>query len=232
MKQQQTANSQLDFDVQDEAEWRRLKQLCQYEEEARLKGFSSLAGVDEAGRGPLAGPVVAAACILPPNLYIPFIDDSKKLSPKIRERLFHRLTTDSQIIYGVGIVDPECIDQINIYQATIQAMLVAIDQLSIQPDYLLVDGMALSHPRKIPCQKIIKGDALSQSIAAASVIAKETRDALMRDYHTRWPQYGFDQHKGYPTRQHLEAIEKHGLCEIHRRSFAPCKAAQIEFTFV
>lgn len=225
MKSQLTTNLDLD-----EVEQQRLKKLCHYEDEARLQGFQFIAGVDEAGRGPLAGPVVAAACILPAGLYIPKIDDSKQLIPKVRQQLFQRLTTDSSIIYGIGVVDVQKIDQINIYQATIQAMLMAIEKLQVQPDCLLVDGLQLPHPF-LPCQKIIKGDALSQSIAAASIIAKETRDAIMREYHKEWPLYGFEQHKGYGTPQHLAAIEKYGICEIHRRSFSPCRSDQIEFEF-
>ncbi len=193
-----------------------------YEEEAYLTGYQWLAGVDEAGRGPLAGPVVAAACILPKGLLIPQVNDSKKLTPKMRERLFARLTSDPAIYYAVGIVDSVEIDRINIYQATICAMLIAIERLKQAPDYLLVDGMKLPHPT-LPCLKIIKGDQLSQSIAAASIIAKETRDRLMLDYHARWPAYGFDHHKGYGTEQHVEALFKHGPCEIHRRSFDPIK---------
>lgn len=199
----------------------RLYQLNHYERAVRLKGFQSIAGIDEAGRGPLAGPVVAAACMIPSDMTIPFINDSKKVSPKVRRQIFERLISDPAIIYGIGIVECDEIDRINIYQATIQAMLKAVSCLSSPPDYLLVDGMALPHPT-LPCLKIIKGDTLSQSIAAASIIAKETRDDLMLSYHEKWPQYGFKQHKGYGTARHLEAIQTYGICEIHRRSFAPC----------
>lgn len=201
----------------------RLVSMMSYEEEMYFKGYQFIAGIDEAGRGPLAGPVVAAACILPRGLLIPQINDSKKLTPKVRERLFDRLVNDSVIKYGVGIIEPIDIDRINIYQATIQAMLMAVQKLPIPPDYLLVDGMPLPHP-DLPCLKIIKGDQLSQSIAAASIIAKETRDRLMNDYHLQWPSYGFNQHKGYATERHLEAILQHGPCRIHRRSFDPIKS--------
>lgn len=200
----------------------RLQQMVMFEEKAYLEGYQVIAGIDEAGRGPLAGPVVAAACILPRGLLIEGVNDSKKLTGKVRERLFNRLTGDPSIKYGVGIISPEEIDRINIYQATIQAMWQAVDQLSVSPDYLLIDGMALIHA-SIPCLKIIKGDQLSLSIAAASIIAKETRDRLMRSYHEQWPAYGFDQHKGYGTERHLEALDRHGPCPIHRYTFEPVK---------
>lgn len=206
----------------DEKEAKRLKLLLHYEEAAFCNGFKAVAGIDEAGRGPLAGPVVAAACLVPKETVIPYINDSKKLTPLMRQRLYQHIVQDLKLCYAVGIVEAPEIDRINIYQATIQAMLLAIERLTVQPDYLLVDGMHVNHPL-IPCLKIIKGDSLSQSIAAASIIAKETRDALMGDYHQRWPQYGFNQHKGYGTPQHLKAIEEHGPCEIHRYSFAPIK---------
>jgi ribonuclease HII len=214
-------NEWLELDITEE-EWQRLQFLNQYENEARLKGYQYIAGIDEAGRGPLAGPVVAAACIIPQGVWIPYVNDSKKLSPKVRASLFERIKDDRSILYGIGIVSSAEIDQINIYQATIQAMLMAVSQLAVGPDCLLVDGMNLPHP-SLPCTRIVKGDALSQSVAAASIIAKETRDELMCYYHERWPQYGFNQHKGYGTAQHLEALHKHGPCDIHRRSFEPCK---------
>lgn len=212
----------------DDKEKLRLQQMLIYEEAAYQQGYKVLAGLDEAGRGPLAGPVVAAACILPRGLLIANVNDSKKLTAKVRERLFERLTTDSSIIYAIGIVEAGEIDRLNIYQATIHAMWQAIDTLSVHPDCLLVDGMALPH-RLLPCQKIIKGDQLSQSIAAASIIAKETRDRLMRLYHEQWPVYGFSQHKGYGTVQHLDALERHGPCPIHRYSFDPIKT-QFQYT--
>jgi ribonuclease HII len=211
--------------VLEDEEKLRLQQMMIYEEAAYQQGYKLLAGIDEAGRGPLAGPVVAAACILPRGLLIAQVNDSKKLTSKVREKLFERLTTDPSIIYAVGIVESGEIDRVNIYQATIQAMWQAIEKLPTYPDYLLVDGMGLPHPF-LSCQKIIKGDQLSQSIAAASIIAKETRDRLMRVYHEQWPHYGFDQHKGYGTAQHLEAIERHGPCPIHRHSFDPIKSLQ------
>lgn len=193
-----------------------------HEQTAYAQGFQIIAGIDEAGRGPLAGPVVAAACILPQGLLIPRVDDSKKLTANVRKELFIRLTQDANIIYAVGIVDSLEIDRINIYQAAREAMLQAVSRLAMQPDCLLVDGMNLLHPL-ICCQKIIKGDQLSQSIAAASIIAKETRDEIMVNLHDKWPHYGFNQHKGYATEMHLEALQKHGPCPIHRFSFEPVR---------
>jgi ribonuclease HII len=208
--------------IDDENEWRRLKALTLFEGKARRKGFKMIAGVDEAGRGPLAGPVFAAACIVPHKIFIPGVDDSKKLSPAKRQEIYQHIIADKRIVYSVGMIEAEIIDQVNIYQATIMAMKLAVDALASKPDFLLVDGLALPHP-SIECQKIIQGDALSQSIAAASIIAKETRDRLMVEYHQRWPQYGFDQHKGYGTEKHLDALQRHGPCPIHRMSFEPLK---------
>jgi ribonuclease HII len=195
----------------------------EFECAAKAKGYTLIAGVDEAGRGPLAGPVVAAACILPDDFYMNGINDSKQLTPKKRAVLFEEIVNHPQIKYGIGIVAHTIIDKINILQATIQAMLIAVDSLSVTPHYLLVDGLKLPHPC-IPNEKIIKGDALSYSIAAASVIAKETRDRLMDDFDIQWPQYGFAKHKGYGTAKHLAAIQLHGPCPIHRLSFAPLKS--------
>lgn len=198
----------------------RLDSMLFYEKEALSKGFKQVAGIDEAGRGPLAGPVVAAACILPPSYYLSGLNDSKQLNAKFRRSLFESLLADSRIIYGVGIISSEEIDRVNIYEATKLAMYEAIRQLSVAPDYLLVDGMALNG-FSIPSLKIIKGDQLSQSIAAASIIAKETRDLLMGNFHQQWPMYGFDQHKGYGTQKHMEALRQHGPCPIHRFTFKP-----------
>lgn len=202
------------------AEWKRLVKLHHYENEARQQGFARIAGVDEAGRGPLAGPVVAAACVIPEGIYIAGVNDSKLLTPMRRKELFFQITEETQIEVGIGIVSHGEIDAINIFQATKKAMLIAVSQLTQKPDILLVDGLALGYP-DIPCQKIVGGDRLSHAIAAASVVAKETRDGIMCEMHVRWPHYGFDQHKGYGTEKHLEAIRKHGPCEIHRLSFKP-----------
>ena len=198
----------------------RLKRLSIHEEEARVKGYSAIAGVDEAGRGPLAGPVVAAACILPEGLLVEGVDDSKKLTPRQRMELYKRLTEDPSIIFGVGVVDAILIDQINILQATFRAMIMAVAALSKKPDFILVDGSQVPD-FAIPTKALVKGDSLSQSIAAASIIAKHTRDQMMLGYHSQWPHYGFDSHKGYGTKQHLLAIEMHGACPIHRLSFYP-----------
>lgn len=203
----------------DATEQMRLQGLLQYENAARLKGFQIIAGIDEAGRGPLAGPVVAAACIIPPDIFLPGVNDSKQLTALARQELFQQIKTIPGIVFGIGCVDSAEIDRINIYQATIIAMQQAVERLPCYPDYLLVDGMQLPHD--IPVLKIIKGDTLSQSIAAASIIAKVTRDAMMKEYHMQWPQYGFANHKGYSTAAHLAALAEHGPCPIHRRSFAP-----------
>lgn len=201
--------------------------LTTYEKATRKKGYQILAGIDEAGRGPLAGPVVAAACIIPEKVVIRGIDDSKKLTPEKREKLFDKICSNPDIIYGVGIISHEVIDQVNIYQASILAMLEAVSKLSVTPDILLVDGLKLPHP-SIPSEKIIDGDALVRCIAAASILAKVTRDRIMVEYHQQFPQYGFDQHKGYCTAQHLVFLEKYGACPIHRRSFEPVTALKTE----
>ncbi len=203
-------------------ETKRLQKLNIYEEEARQQGYHQIAGLDEAGRGPLAGPVVAAACIIPEGVLIAGVNDSKQLTPEERASLYQILIQDERISYGVGIIDSQTIDKINIFQATIAAMLMAISKLPKAPDVLFVDGMKLPHP-SIPAKKIIDGDAKSQSIAAASIIAKETRDRLMVEFHQQWPLYGFNQHKGYGTEKHLEALKTHGPCPIHRKSYEPVK---------
>ena len=215
VKSQQN-NSLLDL------EQHRLLELTLYEQEASSRGFQWIAGIDEAGRGPLAGPVVAAACIIPKGLFFPGIDDSKKLSAKKRQALYLSLTTNPHIHFALGIISSQDVDRVNIYQATILAMLEAVNSLKQIPDYLLVDGLNLPHPT-IPCNKIIKGDSLSQSIAAASILAKVTRDKMMEEYDSLWPLYGFRQHKGYGTSNHIEAINLYGPTPIHRLSFAPLK---------
>lgn len=209
-------------------ECERLQGLLAFERQAKLEGYQKICGVDEAGRGPLAGPVIACACILPEHLFsnplvFRFLDDSKKIKPEIREELFHLLTGHPGVIYGIGQADHEEIDAVNIYQATILAMRRSVNNLSIAPDFLLVDGLKV--PLEFPNRNIIKGDSLSLSIAAASVIAKVTRDRMMAACHERWPEYGFNQHKGYGTKQHLEALKAHGPCPVHRRSYAPVAAS-------
>lgn len=176
-----------------------------------------VAGLDEAGRGPLAGPVVASAVIFGQGILIDGVNDSKKLTEKKREDLYHTIH-DKALSIGVGIVSHEVIDRINILQASFLAMNKALENLKLQPEQLLVDGNFFRHER-FPVENIIKGDSLSHSIAAASIIAKVTRDALMRELHEQYPEYGFAKHKGYGTKAHIEAIQKYGYCPIHRRSF-------------
>lgn len=216
-------------------EQRRLNKLVLYEQEARSQGFLTIAGIDEAGRGPLAGPVHAAACIIPEGVFFRGIDDSKKLTAEERSSLYESITTHPDVSFSVDFIPNEEIDRLNIFQATMLAMLKTLAGLQKTPDYLLVDGLQLPHAT-IPCKKIIKGDSLSQSIAAASIIAKVTRDRVMVEYDKQWPQYGFGQHKGYATVQHIEAIKAHGPCPIHRMTYEPlsslfCKPAseQLEF---
>lgn len=182
-----------------------------------------IAGIDEAGRGPLAGPVVAAACVLPEGHTILGLNDSKKLSPVQRSALFQKLTTTPGIVYAIGISDHHLIDQINILEATKRAMIDAVNALSFAPVYLLVDGLKLPY-EKIPGEKVIKGDSLSESIGAASILAKVTRDHLMVEYDAMWPEYGFAKHKGYGTQSHRQAIQELGPCPIHRTTFEPVKS--------
>lgn len=187
------------------------------ERSLRRKGIRRIAGVDEAGRGPLAGPVVAAACLFPPRTTIDGVDDSKRLAPKRRAQLYEELKR-SGIPIGVGIVDSTEIDLINIYQATIRAMLAAVESLGEPPDYLLVDGLQLPHP-SIPAEKVIGGDGLCHAIAAASIVAKEVRDRIMEEYDLQYPEYGFARHKGYGTELHREMLRKYGPSPIHRQTF-------------
>ena len=195
--------------------------LWLFEKKAFQKGFSRIAGIDEAGRGPLAGPVVSAAVIIPISFQIPKISDSKKLTPKKRYYLYDKIY-DLAVSVGIGIVDPFEIDRINILQAALLSMAIAVENLSPQPDCLLIDGKFLTSST-LPQEAIPKGDALSVSIAAASIIAKVTRDRLMERYHQDYPQFGFFKHKGYPTKAHKRAIQKFGCCPIHRRSFKGVK---------
>lgn len=194
-----------------------------FEESAYNAGRRLIAGVDEAGRGPLAGPVVAAACILPRGLQIEGIDDSKKITPEKREELYHVLTTHPDIHYGIGILESVVIDKINILQAALRSMALAVDALDVEPDYLLIDGNHLP-PTHIATKAVIKGDGRSLSIGAASIIAKHHRDVLMKQLHEKYPHYGFDRHKGYGTKGHVEALRAYGPCPIHRTSFAPVRS--------
>lgn len=212
-------------------ERKRLEKMKLWEKKARESGYVRIAGVDEAGRGPLAGPVVAAACILPENVLIPGLNDSKKLLPGERLEIFQYILSIPSIEYGIGIIDALTIDQVNILQASLQAMLAAMAHLTQAPDYILVDGNKMP-ATPIPGEAIIKGDSLSQSIAAASIIAKVTRDQLMDIFHERWPNYGFQTNKGYATEMHLEALAKFGPCPIHRMSFSPMRSeSQLELQF-
>jgi len=195
----------------------------EFEQEARRCGYRRIAGIDEAGRGPLAGPVVAAAVILPVHVRLAGVDDSKQLSEAERERLYPAILAKS-VSVGIGLADACEIDSLNILEATRLAMRRAIENLAPPPDYLLIDAVTLPAVR-IPLRPIIKGDALSLSIAAASIIAKVTRDHLMAAYHETFPQYNFLSHKGYGTAEHLRMLTRFGPCAIHRRTFAPVREA-------
>lgn len=199
---------------------KKLKEMLQNERIIWDSGISFIAGIDEVGRGPLAGPVVAAAVILPMDFKIVGINDSKQLSSEKREELFEVIQKHALGI-GIGIKDQHVIDDVNIYQATKLAMLEAIQQLPRTPDYLLIDAMKL--PTSIPQESIIKGDSKSLSIAAASIVAKVTRDRMMSEYDRLYPGYGFARNSGYGTKIHLEGLEKLGVCPIHRHSFAPVR---------
>lgn len=198
-------------------EQKRISKMLNYERQFWKVGKRYLVGIDEAGRGPLAGPVVAAAVLFPQHIFIAGVNDSKKLSPATRERLYD-LILGKALAIGVGCCDEKLIDQINILQATYCAMKGAIASLGIPPEHVLVDGRLIPD-LNIPQTAIVGGDGKCFSIAAASIIAKVSRDRLMVEYDRQFPQYGFAQHKGYPTRKHIQAIIKHGYCAIHRRSF-------------
>lgn len=195
--------------------------LYQYERPLWEQGVFYIAGIDEAGRGPLAGPVVAAAVILKPHAQLKWVDDSKKLSKKQREKALKEIKEHALAI-GIGVVSVEEIERINIYRASKEAMLSAIEQLKIKPQYLLIDAMPIE--LDTPSLSIIKGDQKSISIAAASIVAKTTRDAYMIEVDKIFPQYGFKNHKGYPTKEHIEAIEAYGITPIHRKTYEPIKS--------
>ena len=199
------------------------QQMLTYESELKRNGYRLIAGVDEAGRGPLAGPVVAGSVILDPDTLIPGIDDSKKLSASKRESLYD-LIWEKAIAVGIGIVHNEVIDRINILRASLEAMSRAVKGLSVQPDYILVDGLHCPH-LDLQMKPIVAGDSSSLSIASASIIAKVTRDRIMVKFDRIYPQYEFASNKGYPTPEHLSALQRFGPCEIHRRSFAPVAEA-------
>ncbi|MPQ25865.1 ribonuclease HII [Bacillus paralicheniformis] len=195
--------------------------MTSFERSLRARGYQYIAGIDEAGRGPLAGPVVAAAVILKEDCEILGLTDSKKLSKQKREDYYSYIMEEAAAV-GVGIADADEIDELNIYEASKAAMLKAVQALDVAPDYLLIDAMSLAVDTEQ--SSIIKGDAKSASIAAGACIAKVTRDRLMDEYAEKYPLYGFEKHKGYGTKEHLNALAKYGPSPIHRRSFAPVKA--------
>jgi ribonuclease HII len=201
----------------DEKEIQRLHTMTEYERKCYEDGYIHVAGIDEVGRGPLAGPVVAAAVILGEGVVIPGVNDSKKLSEAKREYLYEEIKAKALAI-GVGMAEVELIDEINILNATYAAMKRAIHSLSIQPDYILLDAVTLKDV-DIPQKGIIKGDTLSLSIAAASIIAKVERDRLISSYDSIYPEYKFSKHKGYGTKEHMDCIRRLGLLPVHRRSF-------------
>mgnify|MGYP004626964105 FL=1 len=198
--------------------------LLKYEKELYKEGYELIAGTDEAGRGPLCGPVVAAAVILPKNYKLEGLNDSKQLSEKKRDKYFEIIKKDA-ISYGISIVDAKTIDEINIYEASRKAMLEAISKLDVTPDFVLTDAMPLPMDNS---KAIIHGDALSLSIAAASVLAKVTRDEIMYELDKKYPEYGFKNHKGYPTKKHLENIKKYGILDNYRLTYKPVKALMEE----
>lgn len=203
-----------------EKEIERLTNLKKIEEDIydKRKDFKYICGIDEAGRGPLAGPVVVASVIMPRDSMIEGVNDSKKVSEKKREKLYD-LILDEAISYGIGIIDQKEIDEINILNATKKGLTKSINELKIKPDLILVDALTHIDTNGIPYESIIKGDAKSYSIAAASIIAKVTRDRIMREWDKIYPQYGFEKHKGYGTSAHISAIKEYGLCPLHRKSF-------------
>ena len=190
----------------------------EFEKAAVNSGFSCICGVGEAGRGPLAGPVCAAAVILPEGAVIEGLDDSKKLTEKKRERLYD-IIKQTAVAYSVAYGTLEEIETVNILEATYLAMNRAIEGLTVKPDFALIDGNSVPRGIKIPCETVVKGDSRSMSVAAASVLAKVTRDRLMLEYDKKYPEYNFKKHKGYGTKEHTELIKQYGPCEIHRLSF-------------
>lgn len=205
----------------EEVEDERLESMLRYEKKVYAQGFQVIAGIDEVGRGPLAGPVVAAAVILPKGCKIKHLNDSKKI-PKSKHNTIYHEVMEQAVAVGIGIKDAKIIDQVNIYEATKLAMLEALGKLNPAPQHLLIDAMKLDTP--IPQQSIIKGDANSLSIAAASIVAKVTRDRLMADYDQTYPGYGFAKNAGYGTAEHLTGLERLGITPIHRKSFEPIKS--------
>ena len=201
-----------------ENEEQRLIKLKEIEEEMYNSNVKCICGIDEAGRGPLAGPVVIAAAIMPRYSMIEGVNDSKKVSEKKREALYETIINEA-ISYGVGIIEPKEIDRINILNATKEGLTMAVKELAVRPDLIIVDALTKIDTDGIPYKSIVKGDAKCYSISAASIIAKVTRDRIMRQWDEIYPQYGFAKHKGYGTAEHIAAIKKYGLCPIHRLSF-------------
>ena len=201
-----------------EKEEQRLQLLKEYEENLHKKGMAYVCGIDEAGRGPLAGPVVVAAVIMPKDSFIEGVNDSKKVSEKKREKLYEQITSEA-LAWSVGIIDQKEIDEINILNATKKGLTKCIQELTVKPNIILVDALEHINTLGIPYTPIIKGDAKIYSIAAASIIAKVTRDRIMREWDEVYPQYEFAQNKGYGTAKHIAAIKKYGICNLHRRTF-------------
>ena len=201
-----------------EKEEERLKHMLEIEDSLYQRGYKLVCGVDEAGRGPLCGPGVAAAVILKKDSMIEGVNDSKKVSEKKREEIYQKIVEEA-ISYGVGIIDQDKIDEINILNATKLGLTTSIKELKVKPNIILVDALKGIDTLGIPYESIIKGDAKTYSIAAASIIAKVTRDRIMRQWDEIYPMYGFEKHKGYGTAAHIQAIKEYGLCPIHRKSF-------------
>ena len=201
-----------------EKEQTRLINLKQIENDLHKKGFKNICGIDEAGRGPLAGPVVVAGVIMPQDSMIEGVNDSKKVSEKKREVLYDLIIKEA-ISYSVQIIGQDVIDDINILNATKQGVTKIAEELEVRPDLIIVDALEHINTKRIPYESIVKGDAKCYSISCASILAKVTRDRIMREWDLVYPQYGFAQHKGYGTKKHMEAIREYGLCPIHRISF-------------
>lgn len=201
-----------------EKEISRLTKLKEYENKLYSENIKYIAGIDEAGRGPLAGPVVVGCVIMPKDSFIEYVNDSKKISETKREMLYEKITKEA-IAYSTGIIWQDEIDEINILNATKKALTIAIESLKVKPDIILVDALDKIDTREIPYISIIKGDAKVYSISCASIIAKVTRDRIIREYDEIYPQYGFASHKGYGTAKHIQAIKEYGICPLHRKSF-------------
>ena len=201
-----------------EKELERLTKLKETEKDLHSKGFKNICGIDEAGRGPLAGPVVVAGVIMPEDSMIEGVNDSKKVSEKKREKLYDKILEEA-ISYSVAVIGQDVIDDINILNATKMGLTKVVEEQEVKPDLIIVDALNHIDTKGIPYDSIIKGDAKCYSISAASIIAKVTRDRIMRQWDEIYPQYGFSKHKGYGTKMHIEAIKEYGLCPIHRKSF-------------